>query len=71
MFAIIQPANISDFKCTILELRSDNYKVWKKRVLLHLGWMDIDYAIRKEEPETSTVEVVCFYDKWERSNRLS
>ena len=37
--------------------------------------MDIDYAIRKDEPdpitETNTAEAVCLYDKWERSNRLS
>ena len=37
--------------------------------------MDINCAIRKDEPdlitETSTVEAVCLYDKWERSNRLS
>ena len=37
--------------------------------------MDIDCAIRKDEPnpifETSIAEVVCIYDKWERSNRLS
>ena len=36
----------------------------EERVLLHLGWMDIDYAIRKEEPdpiiETSTAEGVVF-----------
>ena len=37
--------------------------------------MGIDYAIRKDEPdpitETNTAKVVCLYDKWERSNRLS
>ena len=37
--------------------------------------MDIDYAIRKEEPdpitETSIAEAVYLYDKWERFNRLS
>ena len=37
--------------------------------------MDIDCAIRKDEPdpitETSTAEAICLYDKWERSNRLS
>ena len=37
--------------------------------------MDIDCAIKKDEPdpitETNTAEVVCLYDKWERSNRLS
>ena len=75
IFAVIQLANISYLKCDIPELRGDNYKVWKERILLHLGWMDIDYAIRKEEPdpiiETSTAEAVCLYNKWERSNRLS
>ena len=74
-FAVIQPANIYDFKGIIPELRGDNYKVWKERVLLHLGWMDIDYAIRKEEldpnTKTSTAEAVCLYDKWEKSNSLS
>ena len=67
--------NIFYCKCDIPELRGDNYKVWKERILLHLGWMDIDCTIRKDEPdpitETSTVEAVCLYDKWERSNRLS
>ena len=46
--------NISYFKYDIPELRGDNYKVWKERVLLHLGWMDIDYAIRKDEPNPIT-----------------
>ena len=74
-FADIQPANISDFKCDIPKLRGDNYKVWNERVFSHLGWMDIDYAIRKDEPnpitETSTIEAISLYEKWERSNRLS
>ena len=39
--------NSSDFKRDIPELRGYNYKVWKERVLLHLGWMNNDYAIRK------------------------
>ena len=47
-FAVNQSANISDIKCDILELKGDNYKVWREKILLHLGWMDIDYAIRKE-----------------------
>jgi len=37
--------------------------------------MDIDYAIRKDEPpgitETSTPDVVSLYEKWEKSNRPS
>ena len=59
----------------ILELRGDNYKIWKERILLHLEYMDIDYAIRKSEPpeviEENTPAEVTLYERWERSNRLS
>ena len=59
----------------IPELRGDNYKIWKERILLHLGYMDIDYAIRKSEPpevtEESTPAEVALFERWERSNRLS
>ncbi|MCI68559.1 hypothetical protein A2U01_0089820, partial [Trifolium medium] len=38
-------------------------------------WMDIDYAIRKDEPAgitaASTSDEVDLYEKWERSNHLS
>ncbi|KAK9678248.1 hypothetical protein RND81_11G198800 [Saponaria officinalis] len=75
MAGVILPRNISNIRCDIPELRGDDYKVWKERVLLHLGWMDIDYAIRKDEPasitETSTPDAINLYEKWERSNRLS
>ncbi|KAL6328894.1 hypothetical protein AAG906_003911 [Vitis piasezkii] len=37
--------------------------------------MDIDYAIRKDEPhkiiDTSTPEEILLYERWEKSNRLS
>nr|KYP40525.1 hypothetical protein KK1_038124 [Cajanus cajan] len=73
-FAVSQSVNISDMKCGIPELKGENYKVWKERVLLHLGWMDIDYAIRKPKPpaitETNTPDTVDLYEKWERLNRL-
>ena len=59
----------------IPELRGDNYKIWKERILLHLGYMDIDYAIRKSEPpevtEESTPTEVALYEQWEKSNQLS
>ena len=59
----------------IPELRGDNYKIWKERILLYLGYMDIDYAIRKSEPpevtEESTPTEVALYERWEKSNRLS
>uniref|UniRef100_A0A803KUF5 Uncharacterized protein n=1 Tax=Chenopodium quinoa TaxID=63459 RepID=A0A803KUF5_CHEQI len=48
--------------------------MWKERVLLNLGWIDIGYAIRIDEPpsttEDSTQDAISLYEKWERSNRL-
>ncbi|XP_075109191.1 uncharacterized protein LOC142180982 [Nicotiana tabacum] len=63
-------SNISD----ITELNGENYKILKERILLHLGCMIIDYAIRKHEPyiaKTSTPVEISLHEQWERSNRLS
>ena len=61
-FAVTQSANYYDIKLQILELKGDDYKVWRERVLLHLGCMDFDYAIRKDEPPaivaTSTLDAM-------------
>ncbi|XP_031251848.1 uncharacterized protein LOC116109763 [Pistacia vera] len=75
MAGVVQPANFSNIRFDIPELKGDNYKVWKERVLLNLGWMDIDYAIRKDEPlaltDTSTAADITLYERWEQSNRLN
>ena len=42
--------SFSYIKCDFFELKGDNYKVWKERILLHLGYIDIDYIIYKNEP---------------------
>ena len=59
----------------ILELKDDNYNIWKERILLHVGNMNIHYAIRKLKPQEVTKEnipsKVALYERWERSNRLS
>ena len=47
----MQPTNAYDIRCNVPEFSGSNYKTWKERILLYLGWMDIDYAIRKYEPE--------------------
>lgn len=53
----------------------DNFKIWNERILFHLGWMDIDYAIRKDKPsqitDTSTAANITLYECWELSNCLS
>ena len=74
-FTFTQSENYSDIKLEIPELKGDNCKVWRERVLLHLGCMDVDYVIRKDEPSaiiaTNTPNAVRLYEQWERSNRLS
>ena len=71
-FAATQNIAVTD---NIPKLTCENYKIWIERVLLHLGYMDIDYAIQKDEPpqatDTSTSAAIALYERWERSNRLS
>ena len=70
----MQPTNHYDVRCNVPKLSGNNYKTWKERILLYVGWMDIDYAIRKDEPQitkTSIKEEKVFHEQWERLNRLS
>ncbi|KAL4363863.1 hypothetical protein GQ457_04G012690 [Hibiscus cannabinus] len=65
---------MSDSRVDIPELTSENFKFWKESILLQLGCLDIDYAIRKSEPnitDNSNQADLALYEKWERSNRLS
>ena len=56
-------------------LSGDNYKLWKDKVLLALGCMNLDMTLRIDEPETPTEQSTqancALYERWERSNRLS
>ena len=67
--------SISDIRCEVPELGGDNFKIWKERILLQLGCMDIDYVIKKDEPhkitDTNTPDEILLYERWEKSNRLS
>lgn len=57
-YAVVQPMNLTDINCDIPDLTGDNYKIWKERILLQLGWMDMDYAIRKDEPDYDALQHV-------------
>ena len=64
----MQLVNFSNIKYDIPKLNGDNYKVWNERILLHLGCMDIDYAIRKNKLtiiDTSTTTEKALYEQWE------
>ncbi|XP_074352358.1 uncharacterized protein LOC141691524 [Apium graveolens] len=68
-------ANITANMNSILVLNDTNFKSWKENILLVLGFMDLDYAIRKEQPaslidESSAIDKLNF-EKWEGSNRIS
>ncbi|XP_074271763.1 uncharacterized protein LOC141595696 [Silene latifolia] len=54
MAGAILPGSSTDINYDIPELNGDNYKVWKEIMLLQLGWLDIVYAIRKDEPPKHT-----------------
>uniref|UniRef100_A0A803N5A4 HAT C-terminal dimerisation domain-containing protein n=1 Tax=Chenopodium quinoa TaxID=63459 RepID=A0A803N5A4_CHEQI len=69
--ANIISANIN----TIPMLDGTNFKSWKENVMIVLGCMDLDLALRVERPialtdSSSSVEKGNM-EKWERSNRMS
>ena len=65
-FVAIQNIAVTD---NVPELTCENYKIWIEGVLLHLGYMEIDYAIQKDEPpqvtDTSTSAANALYECWE------
>ena len=60
---------------TIEILSGSNYKRWRSDIEFDLGMMDLDMALREDEPpkptNESTEAMRAHYAKWERSNRLS
>ena len=55
-------------------LNGTNFEKWRDHVTIVLGFMDLDYALRTDEPlaitDKSIVEEKANYEKWERSNRM-
>ena len=56
-------------------LNGTNFKKWKEHVIIVLGCMDLDYALREDRPadltSVNTAEQRVAMEKWERSNRMS
>lgn len=56
-------------------LNGTKFKDWKENILIVIGCMDIDLALRMPKPndliEESTLEEIGYFEKWDRSNRLS
>ncbi|KAM0968159.1 hypothetical protein TB1_015836 [Malus domestica] len=60
---------------SIEPLSGGNFKKWKQDIEIVLGLMDLDLALREEEPEpltdVSTAEQRLKHEKWEKANRMS
>ena len=56
-------------------LNDTNFKKWKEHVIIVLGCMDLDYALRGDRPpgltSASNAEQRSTMEKWRRSNRMS
>ena len=72
--SVTTPENISANINSIPLLNGSNFKSWKENLLIVLGVMDLDLAIRTEAPpaltDKSTSDDKREMEKWERSNRM-
>ena len=63
---------MSDLTQLIPMLSSDNYKVWRDKMLIALGCMNLDLALCMDEPSIPTkLSMESKRTSYERSNRLS
>jgi len=55
-------------------LNGINFETWRDYIIIVLGFIDLDYTLRTEEPsaitDKSTVKEKANYEKWERSNKI-
>ena len=70
----LTPANITANINSVPMLNGSNFKSWQENLLIVLGVMDLDLALRVDSPaqltEQSTSEEKRDMEKWERSNRM-
>ncbi|XP_047943167.1 putative germin-like protein 8-1 [Salvia hispanica] len=68
-------ASVSTNVQNIPMLNGSNFKDWKETLLITLGCMDLDLALRTEKPapltDVSTADLKRDFERWERSNRVS
>ncbi|KAL3619928.1 hypothetical protein CASFOL_034840 [Castilleja foliolosa] len=72
---MLSASTISANTSNILVLNGNNFKDWKENVLIILGCMDLDLALRIEKPPSLTAASSSDdrrnFEKWERSDRMS
>ncbi|XP_061358310.1 uncharacterized protein LOC133302537 [Gastrolobium bilobum] len=66
---------LNNNNATVEMLTGSNYKKWKQDIEFALGIVDLDFALRQNEPRRPTDESTdsqrAHYARWEKSNRLS
>ena len=74
-FLLATVSSISANLSTIPVLNGTNFKEWKENIQIVLGCMDLDLALRSEQPasltDLSTSDERRHFEKWDRSNRMS
>ena len=69
------PATITANINSIPMLNGTNFKDWKGKLLINLGCMELDHALRKEQPSPLTADSTpnekLDFERWDRSNRMS
>ena len=74
-FIAVLPTALLNNTSHIPMLSGDNFADWKEQILLTLRCMDLDLALREDEPpaltESSTPQQIAHHEQWVRSNRLS
>ncbi|KAL3617107.1 hypothetical protein CASFOL_039501 [Castilleja foliolosa] len=72
---MLSVSTISANTSNISVLNGNNFKDWKENVLIILGCMDLDLALRIEKPPSLTAASSSDdrrnFEKWERSDRMS
>ncbi|CAN1781235.1 hypothetical protein LINPERHAP1_LOCUS15382, partial [Linum perenne] len=67
-------ANISSNINSVPMLNGTNFKDWKRHLHITLGCMDLDLALREEQPAPLTAESTLIdkrdHERWDRSNRM-
>ncbi len=68
-------AGLFDGTFHVPKLNGNNFTEWKENLLFTLGCLELDMALRTDEPPaltaTSTALEIAKHERWERSNRLS
>ena len=81
IFCDFSVSNVAGYINNIEPLNGTNFPTWKEKLLVVLGVLDFDYALREKKPVAPAIGTANFdqlqkeydanKDKWEKSNRMA